>query len=49
MAPSFSRMPSAPLAVKSPLRIIFSKPNIERVAILVNSVLPPLERPNSTA
>ena len=26
-----------------------SKPNIERAAILVNRVLPPLERPNSTA
>ena len=32
-----------------PLRIIFSKPNIERAAIFVKNVLPPLERPNSTA
>ena len=49
MAPRRSRSPSARLAVNWPLRIIFSKPNIERAAILVNSVLPPLERPNSTA
>ncbi len=40
---------NARLAVNWPEQIIFSKPNIERAAIRVNSVLPPLERPNSTA
>lgn len=44
-----SRRPSARLAVNWPERIIFSKPNIERAAMRVNRVLPPLERPYSTA